>query len=318
MDWSKYPERAIKNMMVVAINSRLFNTNGKIGNSSIENDRRKLKSIIKGLIEEGYLEGGGEDMTVTAKIYDEIEAKKPNLFEQWSKQYVKWKDCTKEPVVLLRIHEFVFQPAEMKWLVENAASYKWLVASTKPWQYGMPFRKEEHLRDGIPNLDVAKGVWCDMSDRWEGWTIAVTDDELAANVKRFMIKTHYEELRPQHLGWGLVKAGILDEEEGESVKSEAPFLSPVFSSANISGGVDPDKWGERIERVLDKNIALLAEIQKKMTVLRKIEKGVAVFGGWPKFVQWYSDRLLDHITEELEKADAEAKETEAKEEPAAV
>jgi hypothetical protein len=288
-----------------------------ISGSVLEKDRRSRTKIVTAAHKEGYLasdtptigkKGEHDDYyTITRKVIESLPASDQTLFGLWRGLHIRhdhWDQ--RETWAFLRVGRYNTEEVplgRMVDMIEEPHEYEWWVADTSPLTYRHTFNPDTHLA-GPFTLPEARACF-DKKGTGDKYEIVVSKADMRAQVAEFVFDAHVDAAMPSCLGHGLFWFGILTEPEAELIVTKAGGLLLSSPPEKVGVGEYPLAWGERLSKSLDTSVERMAQLAEKMRVIRKVEAGVAAYGGWDKF----RTDLRARVFEEMKKCQSEAKQS---------
>lgn len=289
-----------------------------VSHKDVEPDGRKQKKAIAALQEAGYIEakesdGGYGDLVITPKVFDDLPLPVVDMPSLWTEQGKKEERHKKFSFLLIApVFDHLRVPPEaLKAILHHHDMFEWFVVNNNPVNYHTTFNEAEHLC-GPFTLPEAQAKWKELTkdERLDDkWQIVVSSKVLRDYIANLRFEENYEYAYKRNLSWGLVSLGIITENESKLVQSgdDIDGISLVVGSAKRRMG-NPDEWGDRVRDGITSVIDKIGDLSRVLAVYRKIELGVADYGGWEKFRTDYGTKLRAAL---LEKHDGKATTEEA-------
>lgn len=285
-------------------------------NRFLHDDGRTRRSVIAAGIKEGVLDPKlvkAEDyVAITGKVLESIpDPDDFDLMNYWLNANAhegRWDN--RRTYRFLRIGWTELMSGMtlplLKFIYRNSSKFKWYLVDEDVLAYSRQFEEDKHQSQAY-TLPEARAAWAERlkSGGRNRYEIVVSNDALEAAVSEFLFNKRVQEVWPKILPYALVWFNILSKSEAETVKSgdDMGGLILFHGLSSSHAGNDPEKWGEKLEKGIDGCIEQLAEIQQRLLLLRKIQKGVAEYGGWDKFRADAMTRLVMELRKE--KSDGE-------------
>jgi len=245
----------------------------------IERDGRKREKVIRQLREDGYL----DELTVTSKVLDEIEATKPDLIEHYNRRNEG------EDLLDGRFERAMYGISSDDMTIAERA-----YVMTHPDEFQFVQCKDGHYQTGYTPIE-----WGERDSYWA--LLFVSSDDLVEHLRgvfRQQKIDHYYKMK--HV-WGLETIVGVEEEDavaffagstGVSIK-KAPAVRR--DSALLVGGDLAQFTVDRISKTMETVNAL----QARLNAMVRVNQAVTLFGGWEKYQAAYLEAITNEVDEEI-------------------
>jgi hypothetical protein len=275
--------------------------NCSIDTRQLYTDGRGREGKLKKLIETGYVvrsEKIGSYVQVTDKMWHEIVPDDLSPVTLWDRQNRKngvWDNRHNWPYVRIFNkfdHDYVgdVTPNECRgFITSNSPGLRWAVVDMWFINHNYGYNPKTHadkIYGEYETLEEAQKRYLEVTkDRTGDIEILVTSQRLKDHVADIEFDWNLDNSYKSNLSWGLAKLGILTEEDADTVKSNGDKfgISMLVGRGGVNVGDDPYKWGEDLGVSLDRAVAGLGELSRKIATIMKIQKGIVLYGGWEKF-----------------------------------
>lgn len=272
-----------------------------IGRDTIEKDKRKQNKAVRELIEAGLVcEGKNDDgdpvLTILPKAVEDIQAATITddlLFQLWETQRERYGSSSSNymlPYVLVLGHyRSKTDLSVIKGLLEDPSKVDWHVCRG---HNDSPHRVDESLTDAIAFDKMAEARRDCRGGSWSMEVLTlVTTPGLQERVKEQLFRDTLAHNYPRQLAWGLQHFDILTEEEAKVVKNGLSDALGMHIRGLHFSDEKPEEWSDSLQKSTDSLVSQLSDIQQRLAVCIKIERGVQAMGGWDLFLQQYREAL---------------------------
>ena len=294
------------------ITKKILGMEPHIGFDAIERDKRKQKKAVRELVEAGLVCEGRNDngdlvLTILPKVVEDItsvEITDDLLFQLWEAQRERWGSSSSNYmlpyVVVLGHYSIKTDLSVTKALLENPSVVEWHVCRG---HNDAPYRVDETLSHAIEMKDLPTARRDCQGGSWGTEVLTlVTTPGLEERVNERLFQDNLEHNYPRQLAWGLQQFEILTKEESEMVKNGLDDALGLHIRGLRFSEEKPEEWGSNLEKSTDSLVAQLSDIQQRLAVCVKIERGVQAMGGWEAFLDAYRNALEDALRKQEEAA----------------
>jgi hypothetical protein len=262
--------------------------------SDLEPDGRKRgravrEAIEAGLIEPAHLPPNDSGYRLTPGLYESIPAAPFDPIAYWDSQDDPARGDPLHPFIRIGRFDPRLPLSAIKGLLDDPA-VRWHLIDERASYY----HREPGPAERIGPLTAAEVpdrlARIGRPDRWEA---VATTAALEAHVARVKLRRDVDRAEREHLPWGLVTLGLLAEEDADRLPAG---LTPVRSS--LGGGRDdgPIEWAGRLRKGVESARAEINRLEAALSVLDRLGRAVAEYGGWDKFRADYRARLEEELT----------------------
>lgn len=269
-----------------------------------EHDKRKLKGVLRKLMEAGYIvqlpetADRGVRYNATEKLWDDMLSQPVDLVKVWETKGTEHYPCVFDMFQVDR-----FSGPEIKYLMEHADEFQWYVVDSTPFDYpnSSRFRSEagfsEEKRgwwEGPMTMAEALARRNEVKGKGRSGitTFAVSSETLKEHIRNKTRAKKFTECFNTNIAWGLNAVGVLTDEQTDIVSKlsgdEGLFSRAVFHK-------DPTKWQEELREGLKHKLEKLGQLQQEITALHQINQGIQDQGGWDKFLADYKAKLAEAL-----------------------
>lgn len=294
----------------------------------VENDGRKLPKLVRQMMNDELIEESDTDealkkgrVTPTAKLWQFLPTQTVNLLDRWNQRA---RDLDRPPLPYFDITKF--SGPELKYIVDHLGTnqYQWYVVDANGLEHPDWLRKEAGFIDdrnkycwegpfSFQAAQIRRKEVMQASSRSLFWaSLAISSEPLQKHIEIKLREHKIEALFKINLGWGLTKLGILTEEESKVIRSALSKGSFVLGLGreSLQFSDEPEKWEAQLTTGIDHSVEILAELQKKLALQIKLDRGIRAYGGWAKFTADYRAALIQAVeTEGTEEEPKDASDT---------
>jgi hypothetical protein len=266
-----------------------------VNSYQFESDGRKVKSVMRNLVEQGYLSQTANVFTATNKAFVEVSEEGVNFFEAWDKDrkdgwnkkslpYIRFKDLT---------------DGQKKFVLANAISYEWYVLYSGVTQYGnemTPGMLQGPAQPGDDLLDLKVKGQEEIQRRGSEWDVVISTSGLRDYVKETLAEEHFSKLFVHNLRWGLVTAGFVGEEDSKifSSSEDPDWVLGGGSYGNL--GNIPEQWGDNLKAKIAEVDECIQRHKKRLVVMKAVQEGVEKAGGWDAFLTTMKAKMQEELS----------------------
>lgn len=234
----------------------------------LESDGRRRNKVINTLVKSGYLNVVDGRVQITSKSYNECQEKKPNFIEKLQESLninlkdlngFRWNDLAQ---------------TEQKYIINHLSEYEFYYEVSK----GLGKDREEVPTTFGTPVPESIAYYADFM---------VRDVDFIQNKMKLKTKFHFERARKENLMWGLIKLGVITEDQKEILEksSEAQLTAHGFKN-------DPNRWSKDLEDQISKIGETIERQTKVLKALNQLDKKMYEYGGWDKFLSDYDNLLM--------------------------
>lgn len=231
---------------------------------SFEKDGRKRKSVIRNLVEEGYINIIGGNYCASSKAFKEVQEKSFTVASEFSGVSNELID---------KYDTFVNLKIEHK---------KFVLNNLKDFQFFI-FKNGNH-------------IFIDINEKldFEFYTgdIKIADSNFQEYVRKATFDKKFELCKKQNLLNGFVKFGLLPEDK---LFMFDPTLLNLRINPSLPGLASGKEWNEHLQSKIDSYKQAMVEITEKINVMQGLHDQINVFGGWDKFNKEYESFVLEEM-----------------------
>lgn len=290
---------------------------------TLERDGRKQKKLLRELQEQGLADVDGNKVYPNERLLDDVAPETVAMFNIWQdcrKRMSDRSDTSARPWV--RCSDLSIR--QLKTVIDDEEAFTFYVVDTAPYQYSMSrWTKEAEVEDehlcywaGPFSLDEAQAHLAEVRSNNAGnknWRrsleIVVSMPRLPYCVNGQLFDERIDGMLPLNLAWGLVKLGILTEDEAyepgqDEEKRRSRITASSLGSSMFMGhatsnlGEDPKQWGDMLSKGIGGCQRAIQDAAERLSLLTKVQVGIAAYGGWPKFLEDYRATLVEAVKEE--------------------
>lgn len=262
-------QKLIKTMALSLVRNRLIGLRPHLMRGELASDGRKRNRIAKGLYEEGYIESpdvnefGSYDLT--SKALDDVTPSEPDL------------------IAILKAHEYQYNSIrngtsggdafQHGVSFDNLSLPELAYVIANPGEFGLcnfEFNRMVEFEPGNPEKDVNtfSGSNCVFSEKYDEFVEALRFEGRV--IRAFN----------SNINWGLKTLCNVSEEVAETA-----FFSPGNARFPRSGEreLEFDESADRLRVKSANALELIAKATSQYDAIAKVEKAVALYGGWDKF-----------------------------------
>lgn len=276
------------------INHKVFGTNLEIYANSFESDGRKQRKVLREFEEAGWIAALPKDKYgATPKIYQLTEQKEPDLLALWEDSLRSWNR-----------HSYPF----VRWNPLSAENKKWVIEHQDAYTYWLTYEnmaRGHELQEGelvgpiafadIPSaLEKARADYNEKHGyRYASFELLIQTPQMKEECEKRVLGKKIEEAYRRNLKWGLVKLGVLTEEQGEHIKADD---TPDFCNPYGNFGENPAKWDDdAVTMRVDALLKTIDVARERLAVLIRMQAEIRRMGGWDVFKQKYRDAVAEAI-----------------------